>query len=578
MKKDHPLLLGALSRRFDAAMSRFPSDSVGLVFPLPHPVRLDASAEAVAKRFEQGAPQPPMMEQRLAALARLRAGEQSLSPREWALVAWGLCDDDGRHPIAMEDPGMFGPLMVYTQVWETTRNVPRKPWFGLLNSYFTYSPEKAAGHDNWLHLRDRLARTMRLLVGSQKRPKLWTRMLDQHADLLTEDAGQSLRQVLFHGGAAELNEVNKGLPVTDSSWVWQRAVAHQIAYLNGLDDNAFIAVIPAMLTFLAGHARFADELLAALLTRYCQSSRRDESHELLKDESFKRWGNPQLVGSVRWAIVEAPVRAMVLRWFAKDDLQHFFSLLQGEGQVDEQRLIYWLRFVDQISYTRILLGADAVVDRRAEFRNFRDKNAGRYGRLTGGPRHNNAFIMRLNNHLFVEFSGTGNACYVYSNQQVPFDPQAPYLDTNLDLKHVQPDPYGREKDNRIRHMSGWQSRATQFLADRGIHPGTASTGVSQPVGSYQPRFGRIDPVPQGKSPTAAAARVQTTSVPASQRWRRPAIHRVLEFARINDIPIQDNLDNGGYLWLLVPSPTPALEQQMLQLGLEFRPGKGFCIH
>jgi len=519
-----------------------------------------------------------MLEQRLAALARLRAGEQSLSPREWSLVAWGLCDDDGRHPVAMEDPGMFGPLMVYTQVWETTRSVPRKPWFGLLNSYFTYSPEKAAGHDNWLHLRERLACTMPLLVGSQKRPKLWTRMLEQHADLLTEDAGQSLRQVLFHGDAAELNEINKGLPVTDSSWVWQRAIACQIAYLNDLEDNAFIAAIPAMLTFLAGHARFADELLAALLTRYCQSSRRDEPHELLKNDSFKRWGNPQLVGSVRWEIVEAPVRAMVLRWFAKEDLEHFFSLLQGEGQVDKQRLVYWLRLVDQISYTRILLGADAIVDSRVEFRKFREKNAGRYGQLTGGPRHNNAFIMRINNHLFVEFSGTGNACYAYSDTRIPFDPQARYLDTNVDLKEIQPDTYGRQKDNRILHPSGWQWRADQFLADRGIRPGAASAGASQSVGSYQPRFGRIDPVSQGKGTATTAARAQTTSVQAPQRWRRPAIHRALELARTNGIPIQDNLDNGGYLWLLVPSPTPALEQQMLQLGLEFRPGKGFCIN
>lgn len=576
MKQTRPRLLDSLSRRLDLAASRLPRDSAGIVLPLPSPVRLEKAAETLSKRFDQGAPQQPALELRKAALARLRDGKLSLSPRDWGLVAWGLCDDDGQHPIAMEDPAMFGPLMVYTQVWITTRNVPRKPWFGLLSSYFVYSPERAAGHDNWLRLRERLADTMPLLIASQKRSKLWSRMLERHRDLLTEDAGRTLQQVLFHGDAEEISEVNKGLSVTDSSWVWQRAFAHQIAYINALEDHAFVAAIPAMLTFLAGHSRFADEMLAALLTRYCLSSRRDEPHEQLKNESFKRWGNPQLLGSAKWGMVDSPVQAMVLRWFAKEDLEHFFSLLQGEGQVDEQRLVYWLRFVGQISYTRILLGSDALVDSRAEFRNFRAKNAGRYGRLTGGPRHNNAFIMRINDYLFVEFSGTGNACYAYRDNRIPFDPQAPYLDTNMDLKEVQPDPYGRQKDNRITHPNGWQSKAFQFLADRGIQPGVTTVARTRPVGPYQTRFARNEAATRTK--TSVPPRTPPEYDAPARRRRSPAVHQALELARVNGIPTEDNLDNGGYLWLLVPNRDPALEQKMLGLGLDFRAGKGYCIH
>jgi hypothetical protein len=317
-------------------------------------------------------------------------------------------------------------------------------------------------------------------------------------------------------------------------------------------------------------------MLAALLTRYCQSSRRDEPHEQLKNESFKRWGNPQLVGSAKWGMVDSPVQAMVLRWFAKEDLEHFFSLLQGEGQVDKQRLVYWLRFVDQISYTRILLGPDALVDSRAEFRNFRAKNTGRYGCLTGGPRHNNAFIMRINDQLFVEFSGTGNACYAYGEKRVPFNPQAPYLDTNVDLKESQPDPYGRQKDNRITHPSGWQWKADLFLADRGIRPGATNVARSQPVSPYQPKFARNEAATRARTPVAP--RTPPEYEAPTQRRQSPAVQQALELARVNGIPVESNLDNGGYLWLLVPNPDPALEQEMLRLGLDFRAGKGYCIH
>jgi hypothetical protein len=96
-------------------------------------------------------------------------------------------------------------------------------------------------------------------------------LLEAHRDLLTDQTGRTLRDVLFHGSASDLEELNKGLSVADSSWLWQRVIAHQIAYLNGLSDKAFMQALPAMLTFLQGHPRHANELLAALLTRYYQS-------------------------------------------------------------------------------------------------------------------------------------------------------------------------------------------------------------------------------------------------------------------------------------------------------------------
>jgi hypothetical protein len=467
--------------------------------------------------------------------------------------------------------------MSHTQEWIAAHAVPRRPWFGLLYSYCAYHPEQPAGHGNWLRLRQRLNDTMPILLTHQKRPKLWSRLLEEHRDILTDHAGRSLRHMLFHGSASDLEELNKGLPVADSSWLWQRVIAHQIAHLNGLNDQEFMQTLPAMLKFLAGHPHYADEILAALLTRYCQSAQRHEPNELLKTESFSRWGNPQLVGSNRWTMVEQPVRAMVLRWFAKEDLEHFFSMLQGAGQVDKDRLVYWSDFVDQITYTRILLGPDALHSPRPEFRKFRDKNAGRYGRLTGGPGHNNAFIMRINDQFFVEFSGTGNACYAYSENEMPFNPQASELHTNMHLKHPKPDPFRRHGDNRIRHSSGWQLKADLFLADRGIHAG-ASSSVLARVKDYQAKFSQTAPDAPAKSKDTQSPPSAQAIASAGSPAPRLAVQKAMELARINGLPIENNLHRGGYLWLLVPNPAPVLERELLQLGLEFRPGKGYCIN
>ncbi len=329
------------------------------------------------------------------------------------LITWGLCDDCGASGKPIHEQALFDAIIAHTDGWIAQREVPRRGWFGLLNSYFSYNIDKETTTNNWLSLRKRLVETADLLIASLSRPKLWSKLLQQHADIFTDDPGQTLRPIVFHGSDAELAQLSNGLPIAESSWLWRRLISLQIAHLNALNDAEFLQAIPGMLSFLRAKPLYADNLLAGLLTRYCQSGQSGESHELLKNESFARWNNPQLQTATRWTMVAPPVRAMVLRWFAKDDLEHFFSLLQGDGQVDQARLRYWLRFVDQISYTRILLGADALNNQHTEYRNFRTKNAGRFGRLVGGPTHNNAFVMRIGDQYLVEFSGTGNASYAY---------------------------------------------------------------------------------------------------------------------------------------------------------------------
>jgi hypothetical protein len=548
------------------------------------PSKLKTRTDALALLFEQGAPPQPPLQQRLNALARLRRGETDLTRRDWILVTWGLCDDCGADGKPMEQQPLFDAVMGHTDGWIERRDVPRKGWFGLLNSYFSYDVDEPSGNGNWLRLRGRLADTMPILTASLKRPKLWSRMLEEHHDILTDDAGRSLRQVLFYGSTADHEQLNNGLPIPESSWLWRRVVALQIDHLNTMSEAELARAMPPMVDFLRVKPIYADEILAALLTRYCQSGQREETNELLKSESFSRWGNPQLRRATRWAKVAAPVRAMVLRWFAKDDLEHFFSLLQGDGQVDQARLKYWLRFVGQISYTRILLGPDAMTNRDPEFRNFREKNSSRCGQLTGGANHNNAFIMCINDQYFVEFSGTGNACYAYAEKELPFDPNAKALHSSLDLKRKIRDAEQRYAENRILHVGSWQWKADSFLAKRGIRSGDSMASAHVTVKNYEPDF-----APPRKQPAVlpvVAPPVQkettpTTRAPAAALFGAPPVRSVVkvasELARINRIKVQDNLDKGGAFWVLTSEHNSALGLELIRLGMTFNPGKGFWI-
>lgn len=587
-------LLSALTRELARPLQRFGRDSDGLIVSLPVPGKLRTQTERLASLFEQGAPPAPPLQQRINTLARLRRGDDDLSRREWNLVAWGLCDDCGACGMPIEEQPLFDTIMEHVDNWICTQEVPRKSWFGLLNSYFSYPRYREQG-SNWLMLRQKLIQTLPILIDALKRPKLWSRMLSKHSDILSDEAGHTLHHTIFFGSDSDRSELDAGLPIPEASWLWHRIVAHQIDHINSLADSDFMRVIPPMLEFLRTKPLYADHLVAALLTRYCQSSSRMETNEQLKNESFARWGNPQLRSSSRWANVEQSVRNMVLRWFAKDDLEHFFSLLQGNGQVDQARLRYWLRFVDQISYTRILLGADAVVNQDLEFRNFRAKNAGRCGQLTAGPSHNNAFVMRINDHYIVEFSGTGNACYAYAEQQLPFSPDA-QVHTVASLKRKVRNASG-DVVNRISHQGGWQWNADQFLAHRGIRPGVLGQDESVKVQSYQPQFtspdkpatpaqSRFDApplssaalqasVPIREEPSRGEAMKPVVAVAKSPLQR--AVEVASELARINDVKVLDNRSKGGAFWVLSSDSKSVLGRELVQLGMSFNPGKGFWI-
>lgn len=572
-------LLAALSGRLQKSLDRFNRDAAGIVLALPEPRRLTQEAERVALLFEQGAPREPDRQQRINALARLRRGESNLSPREWTLITWGLCDDCGSSGKPINEQPLFEAVMVHTDAWIATHEVPRRRWFGLLYSYLAYNVDEPSTNRNWLRLRECLTTTLTILTGGLRRPKLWSRLLETHRGIFEENAGESLRAIVFHGSADDQEQLRKGLPIPEASWLWRRIVAHQIAHLNNLDDAQFKEAIPRMVAFLRSRPLYSDDILAALLTRYCRSAHRGESHEILKNEAFSRWKSPQLRTSSRWAMVEPPVRAMVLRWFAKEDLEHFFNLLQGAGQVDQARLRYWLRFVDQIVYTRILLGADAINNQHPDFHSFRTKNAGRYGRLVGGQTHNNAFVMQINDQYFVEFSGTGNACYVYPQQALPFDPMARELHSNNDLK--QPNKAYRA-NNRIVHTPGWEKRADAYLAQHNIRPELSETGLGNKVNDYASRTDAI------KSPVSPARPAERTNVRAALEQTVPAwvsavsstagaVKIASALARSYRVETIDNRDKGGAFWVLERNPKSRLGRDLAQLQMTFSADKGFWI-
>ena len=514
---------------------------------------LTLAVNEMEKRFDKAdkIPSPPH-ETRLKALRRFRLAEE-LNEREWQMVFYGLADNDPLHPkqpVLLEDDTLFPKVDSEIKKRLASKDLKRKDWAALCASYFAYRNEKPEQNPHWCVLRGHIAKGYLVVKAAIRREKPWMKTIEFYHDIFTPQAGGVISRQLLAGEKNSLSSLEKIAQIPDSSWLWKRIFTVLLAQLDTLDDPQYLDKISWLLGLAAQWVRFRDDIMTATLTRYYHSTYRDQAHSALKQAALEYWDNPQLKSQQnKWhQYVSEPVAAMVRGWLAKQDLMHFFELLRGNGDVDQARLFYWLRFANQMGFTRIVMGPDAWHDRGSDFVKFREENKGRLSYLLGGRNLDNAMIMQINDYLFVEFSGTGNAMYAYRVGQAPFNPESESLDINIHLKdkfrNVLRLPHipRAEGYNRVR-LTGWMLKYDDELRQLGIR-----WMAEEPV-----KF--VDK----KAPSPASV----SDIKIINPLRDTAIQRLVEST---SCIVSDNRQKGGVLSVQLKIPDDTTERELLRLG------------
>ncbi|MCX8972556.1 hypothetical protein HVY71_18925 [Citrobacter freundii] len=542
--------LSSLSQRIAAKLSSSQQED--------HYLRNDFHALASAgremeMRFDKAEKiPPPPHEMRLAALRRFRLAEE-LSEREWRMVFYGLADTDPLYPdrpVLLEDDTYFPHVDSAIKKQIESKSLKRKDWAALCSSYFAYKHESPEINPHWCVLRGHIARGYPVVKAAIRREKSWMKTIEFYHDIFTPQAGGVISQQLLSGESKSLSSLEKIAQIPDSSWLWKRIFTVLLVQLDTLDDPQYLDKISWLLGLAAQWVRFRDDIITATLTRYYHSTYRDQAHSALKQAALEYWDNPQLKSQQnKWhQYVSEPVAAMVRGWLAKQDLMHFFELLRGNGDVDQARLHYWLRFANQMGFTRIVMGPDAWQDRGSDFVKFREENRGRLSHLRGGRSFDNAMVMQINNYIFVEFSGTGNAMYAYRVGQAPFNPESHSLDINIQLKDKYrnvirlPHTPRAEGYNKTR-ITGWMLKYDDELRQLGIR-----WMAEEPV-----KF--IDK----KAPSPASV----SDIKIINPLRDTAIQRLVENT---SCIVSDNRQKGGVLSVQLKAPDDITERELLRLG------------
>jgi hypothetical protein len=335
-----------------------------------------------------------------------------------------------------------------------------------------------------------------------------------------------------------------------------------------MPDGEFKEAIPKILDLLDKRQDYRDPGLRVMFDRYAKCSQTNE-HKQLKEYGLEHWGSPEgyeIAGSP-WAKISSHALEMMLGWVAETNLRLFFALLKERGYADDERLDFWLGYIKQAKFTKLVLGSKSsgIVMGRADLRKTFTRNGNVFAKLVGDADSNqDAFIMEINKNIIVDFSILGG-CYIYKNNENNFDPRAP--------EQYSATYRGGLKERyhhggiAFTHTPGWTDshRAPRVLGSYGIRP-------DKQKGLQGDTSGQID----AKSYFGKGSHSSTVNIPVFTESNviKDKILRAKNIAAKNAIEVRGDSTQILILWPRAHGPIAA---EFEALGFKFEFGVGWSI-
>ena len=423
------------------------------------PQRLMKTLTVIEKKFDDSENTQPLDEKIFKTINRLKKnGFGDLTRRDLKNLAWAL----GKKLPSENEKMLFTQLgkEIINYFSKANFDLLRLVYFPLLYTYFSFEKKEVdKTPSTWVLLRNILSQNKSKLFKDLRRPKPWMTTLIDHAEILSDQPTKKfVRDFLQDNDQNRISAELESLRISASSWFWDDLIRSSIKSIKNMKEDEYFKIIPRFLLLLEKNKLYTNDILVALLERYARTSQREKVHEVLKHLALDQWGNPQYEASSGWVNVNVDTKKMVIQWFVKADLEAFFKLFNQNADI--QRFNYWMRFIDQITFSQIFLGSNALNSKRDEHLKFRKMNRGRIKELAGSTTStNNAFLLKIGNVYIVDFSETGNACYFYN--------RLPYKDYigKIDIKTLRNQEICIDRQTR---NGNWQPRFDNALARLGI--------------------------------------------------------------------------------------------------------------
>ncbi len=421
------------------------------------PQRLLKTLSVLEQKFDDLENSIPLDEKIFRSISKLESsGFECLTRRDWKNLAWALSKilPGTQEKLIFSDIGK----RIIQHFQQSEMDLIGLVYFPLLYSYFALENEDVKNKPAiWLQLRDVLNTNRSGVYRDLKRPKKWMNTLVDYSEILSNLPTKSfIKRFLEDKDASSVANELESLKMAPNSWFWDDLIKSSIQSIKGMNEQDYLKIIPGFLELAEQNVLYTTDILIALLERYARTSERGKVYEVLKYLSLNQWGNPQYDSSAGWNNVNADTKRMVIQWFVRADLEAFFKLFSASADVN--RFNYWIKFIDKISFSQIFLGPSAFQSHQPQHKKFRDLNRGRLKKLVGSTPTNNAFMLKIENLYVIDFSDTGNACFIVN--------KIPYNENKLEVHRDILKPWNNLL--KLSHTPGWQSRFDSKMAELGV--------------------------------------------------------------------------------------------------------------
>lgn len=172
--------------------------------------------------------------------------------------------------------------------------------------------------------------------------------------------------------------------------------------------------------------------------------------------ALMQFGDPHLDSRKRWEFFDPRARALITQWISAEDLRLFFDELTGD-RAGQERLAFWRAYLDEgyVTYSKLILCDDDT--RRASTQLKKHLATGRHGLVRDSKA--SAFVVKIGNFFFLEFSGVNNACYIYRADAFPQAFFAAKHFHTFELKNKV------SSYRRMSHNHDWQTRFDEAIVE-----------------------------------------------------------------------------------------------------------------
>lgn len=435
----------------------------------------------------------------------------------------------------------------------------RMVYRGLISSYFLYpwvqKQEEQKSVEGWRSLRDYLSKRLINLDNRSVHTPIWQKEITASPHIFDDKCGEPYAQELLESGQSELLQRHRLVfSIPSDSWFIQSIVLAQIDYITGKSDDEFKKHLYRALELCerqTGTLRL--KCLKSLLNRYskCSSCVLDEA---LRDYSVKTLGTPWIVRyEANWVGVDEKAKKMVRTWLNLKHIERFFEVLSGDASADKRRLKFWSGYHEAIQEMYFILGSSTLNHPTADVRDFVSEVKDNLKFLDGAQSsNNNAFAMCIGDWVYIEFSKTNNACYVYkrSDGSINFKSKSRFSVTD-DLKQ------GSRKWNHVdRTRDTWERQFEREIYTQTLHK------RSEPSKSIN-FVGRSSIRDESRS-SLSEINANRATLPNEKKAQ------IINYLRTRNIQYVDDSVTGGTFRIFTDSQNSALSERLKELGFNYQ--------